>query len=99
MLSLICDEYFASRSMADPNLHTRPVIFGEINDQCRIPEVQTLVSKFTLYGSLISGLLSGITTPKLGELSDRYGRTRTMCMATLGMLISETITIIVATYP
>ena len=76
-----------------------PVLEGGDNPQCRIPEVQALVSKFTLYGSLISGILCAFISPKLGELSDRYGRTRMIAVTTLGMLVSETIFIIVATNP
>ena len=99
ILNLICQEYFSERSLQDPTFHMMPVIEGEDNPQCRIPEVQSLVSKFTLYGSLISGLLSAIVSPKLGALSDRYGRTRMIAITTLGMLISETMFIAVATYP
>ncbi|KAL9631262.1 MAG: hypothetical protein Q9164_005992 [Protoblastenia rupestris] len=85
--------------MNDPTFHMLPVIEGEENPQCRIPEVQSLVSKFTLYGSLISGILSAIVSPKLGAMSDRYGRTRLMGFTTLGMLVSEAVFIMVATYP
>lgn len=76
-----------------------PVILGSDNPQCRIPEVQSLVSKFTLYCSLIAGLLSAVTSPKLGALSDRYGRTRMISFTIFGILISEIVTICVATYP
>ncbi|KAL9130301.1 MAG: hypothetical protein Q9217_001476 [Psora testacea] len=99
ILSLICREYFSERSMQDPTFHMMPVVQGEENLQCQIPEVQSLVSKFTLYGGLISGILSAIISPKLGALSDRYGRTKMIAVTTMGMLMAETIFIIVATYP
>ena len=76
-----------------------PVIVGGNNPQCQIPEVQALVSKFTLYGNLIGGILSAITSPKLGALSDRYGRRKIIAMTTFGMLMGEIITITAATYP
>lgn len=76
-----------------------PIMPGADNPQCQIPPVQALVAKFTLYSGLISGILAAIVSPKLGALSDRYGRTRTMCASTIGMLISEIITILVATNP
>ena len=76
-----------------------PVMLGDENPQCRIPEVQSLVSKFTLYGSLISGILSAIVSPKLGALSDRYGRLKMICYTTLGILINELVVIVVANYP
>lgn len=76
-----------------------PVVLGGENPQCQIPEVQSLVSNFTLYGNLIAGLLSAVTSPKLGSLSDRYGRKKVMACMILGLLISETITLLTATYP
>jgi len=99
ILSLICQEYFSDRSMHDPSFQFMPVIMGAENPQCRIPEVQALASKFSLYGSVISGLLAAVISPKLGALSDRYGRTKMISLSVLGMLMSEVITICVATYP
>ncbi len=85
--------------MNDPTFNFMPVVLGNENPQCRIPEVQALVSKFTLWTGLISGLLCCVTSPKLGALSDRYGRNRLIITTTLGMLVGEVITIAVATFP
>lgn len=76
-----------------------PVILGSDNPQCQIPEVQSLVSKLTLYCSLISGLLSAVSSPRIGAFSDRHGRTRMVALSTLGILLNETVNICVATYP
>lgn len=75
-----------------------PAVLGGENLQCHIPEVQSLVSNFTLYGNIIAGLLSAVTSPKLGSLSDRYGRRKVLACMILGLLVSETITILAATY-
>ncbi|KAL8714071.1 MAG: hypothetical protein Q9225_006630 [Loekoesia sp. 1 TL-2023] len=99
ILSLTCREYFAQQQFKDPNFSTMPVMFGADNPQCRIPAVQSLVSNFTLYGTVISGLLSAVTSPKLGSFSDRYGRTRMIAFVSTGMLISEVITILAARMP
>lgn len=99
ILALICREYLADRSTDDQSVPALPVVFGVENPQCRIPEVQSLVSNFTLYGNLIAGLLSAVTSPRLGALSDRYGRRRIIAFTTMGMFVSEVITIVVATYP
>ena len=85
--------------MQDPSFQFMPVMLGSDNPQCRIPEVQALVSKFQLYGALIAGILAGITSPKLGALSDRYGRTKMISVSIFGMLMSELINIMIATYP
>jgi MFS family permease len=52
-----------------------------------------------LYITVISGMLSALTTPKLGALSDRYGCRRLLVISSFGLLISEIITILVFKYP
>jgi len=76
-----------------------PVIFGADNPQCQIPEVQAMVSRFMLYGNLLAGGLSAIITPKLGAMSDRYGRKKAIAYASLGTFLAEIVTIVVANYP
>lgn len=49
--------------------------------------------------SVMAGLLSSLTVPKLGSLSDRYGRTRLIVIASIGGVINEVITILAAKYP
>lgn len=84
--------------MKDKSSHSVTVILGGSNPQCQVPEVQALVSNFTLYGTLIAGILSAITSPIYGSFSDRYGRTKILAICTAGMLFSEVIFIIAATY-
>lgn len=100
ILELICKQYISDRQMMDPGFTMVPVDFNNgDNDQCRIPEVQARVAEFTLWGSLIAGLLSAITSPKLGALSDRYGRKKILVFTSIGTVIGEIITIFAATYP
>ncbi|KAI9866320.1 MAG: hypothetical protein M1813_001442 [Trichoglossum hirsutum] len=99
ILALICRQYFADRGLQDPAFAASPVTFGGDNPQCRIPEVQALVSRFTLYGNLITGILSAVVSPKLGAFSDRYGRKRVIVVSMLGLTIAEVITIATATWP
>ncbi|KAH9827692.1 hypothetical protein Tdes44962_MAKER00418 [Teratosphaeria destructans] len=100
ILDLICQEYIAQRAINEPGFVMIPVDFvnGD-NDQCRIPEVQSRVSIFLLYGSLIAGTLAAITSPELGALSDRYGRKVILVFTSVGTLASEIITIFAALYP
>lgn len=98
-LSLVCRGYFEERTAADPNFMMAPVLLGGENPQCRIPEVQALATRFTMYITIIAGSFSAIMSPKLGALSDRYGRLKILCITSGGALLGEIITIAAATYP
>ena len=100
ILELVCREYMSERMMKDPNYVMIPVDFNNgDNGQCRIPEVQSRVSILMLWGSLLAGGFSAITSPKLGALSDRYGRKLILVLTSTGTIASELITIYAATYP
>ena len=99
ILALVCRRYLADKSAADPSFVFAPVLLGADNPQCRIPEVQSLVADFTLYMMVIAGTLSAVTTPKLGALSDRYGRKRLLVISSFGLFASEIITILAFKYP
>ena len=85
--------------MKDPGFQCMPVVFGQDNPQCQVPEVQAAVARFTLYGNFIAGLLSAITSPKLGAYSDRHGRPKVMAFCVSGSFLSEILSICAATYP
>lgn len=94
ILTLICNDYFRDNPPND-----RGIIFTlDVEERCRIPEVQARVATFKLLMSLISGILAAVVAPKLGALSDRYGRTRMSVIVNTGMIINELITIVAATF-
>jgi MFS family permease len=95
VLTLICHNYLKGGSSLDPS----NIFSSEIGDECRIPEVQSRVSIFKLAMSAISGSLAAIVAPKLGALSDRYGRTPMIVWINCGMIINEIITIFCAKFP
>ncbi|KAJ5441887.1 Major facilitator superfamily domain general substrate transporter [Penicillium cf. griseofulvum] len=99
IMSLICRDYLAEKITQDPSFTYLPVIFGEHNPQCKTPQVQSLVAQFQLYLNLIAGILSALVSPRFGHLSDRYGRTKMIALGALGAVLSEIITVIVATWP
>ena len=99
LLNLICREYISEKQLSNPGFTMLPILFNGDNPQCRIPEVQSRVAQFSLYGNLIAGLLSAVTSPRLGAMSDRYGRTRILALTSLGTILGEVFMIIAATYP
>jgi MFS family permease len=85
--------------LSDPDSSFTPIHLGGENPQCRIPEVQSKVSTFLLVMSMITGLLSTVICPRMGHLSDRYGRTRLLAFASIGGLAAELITILAVKFP
>jgi MFS family permease len=99
ILDLVCRQYFADQHSHNPDKVFMPVLLGTDNPQCQIPEVSANSAKFLLVMGLFTGVLSAFVTPKIGHLSDRYGRTRLMALASVGGVLNEFITILVARYP
>ncbi|KAH8667479.1 major facilitator superfamily domain-containing protein [Tricladium varicosporioides] len=99
ILSLVCRQYFIEKSSADSSFIISPILLDKDNPQCRIPEVQSLVTKFMLYITIITGCLSAVMSPKLGALSDRYGRIKILVISSIGAFSTEIITILAFTYP
>ncbi|PSN74083.1 tetracycline-efflux transporter-like protein [Corynespora cassiicola Philippines] len=96
IMDLVCEEYYASQ---DPDPISGPMDPGLQPDRCQNDAVSARSSLFLLYGNLCSGVLSAITSPKLGALSDRYGRKPLMIFTTLGIFMGEILTILAAKYP
>ncbi|KEZ41385.1 hypothetical protein SAPIO_CDS7508 [Scedosporium apiospermum] len=99
IISLICREYFADQTSKNPGLVFPPVILGGNNEECQISPVQKTATKMTLVMNLAVGLLSAISAPKLGHLSDRYGRAKWLALSSCGGIIGEIITIVAAKFP
>ncbi|UQC89769.1 major facilitator superfamily transporter [Colletotrichum lupini] len=99
IVDLVCQRHFADETALDPAFVFTPVILGADNPQCLIPEVKKRVSMFTLAINLLTGILSAITAPKLGQLSDRYGRRKLLALASCGGVVAELIVIMCANFP
>jgi MFS family permease len=106
ILQLICREYFIE---ANENYLLKPSIIGTMGlkhnlldddlEKCRIPEIQALATKFMLALTITAGSLSAIMAPKLGALSDRFGRLKLLTITSLGGFSGEIITVLAGTYP
>ena len=99
ILTLACRDYYAEKASKDGNFTYLPVKFGEDNSQCQIPEIQALVARFQLYLNLVAGILSALVSPRLGHLSDLYGRTRVLALCIFGASLGEVVTVVVAARP
>ncbi|KAK6828179.1 hypothetical protein PG987_011520 [Apiospora arundinis] len=99
IVDLVCRDYMADKTLLDPNFIVTPIVLGGDNPQCQIPAVQRSVATFTLMTSVLTGALSALTAPKLGSLSDRYGRNRLLAIASIGGVLNEIVTILCAKYP
>ncbi|CAI4210871.1 unnamed protein product [Parascedosporium putredinis] len=99
IIDLICREYFADQTSKDPSLVFPPVLLGGDNKECQIPPVQKMAAKMTLIMNLVVGLLSALSAPKLGQLSDRFGRTKWLALSSCGGILAEIVTILAVKFP
>ncbi|KAH8647388.1 major facilitator superfamily domain-containing protein [Xylariales sp. PMI_506] len=98
-VGLICRGYFEEQARLHPDFTPAPVLLGGENPQCQIPEVQQKVATFRLLIGMLMGGLSAFVVPKIGSLSDRYGRTRVLVIVSIGGIINEAIAILTAQFP
>ena len=100
ILNIICRQYHYMKSEDDrAPLSSLGSNIGQDNEQCQNSEVHALLGQFMLCANLISGTLCAFSSPRLGALSDRYGRRMILAVTALGMLLGDIITITVASFP
>jgi MFS family permease len=100
ILNLICRQYHVAPTVhnASPIISLHSTI-GEDNPECQTADIHALLGRFMLYANLISGTLCAFSSPRLGALSDRYGRRLILAVTALGMLLGDVITITAASFP
>ncbi|KAK4454321.1 MFS general substrate transporter [Podospora aff. communis PSN243] len=100
IIDLICKKYLDDKLATDPTFIFHPVVPGGDNPHCRQDgDVLQNVATFTLVLSVLVGGLSTLTAPKIGALSDRFGRKRLIVISSSGAIIGEIITILAGKYP
>ena len=70
------------------------------NDQlCDAPAIHARMARFMMFANLISGIGCAISSPKIGRLSDRYGRKPLLAFTALGLLFGDVISMIAGLFP
>ncbi|KAH8889870.1 MFS general substrate transporter [Thozetella sp. PMI_491] len=100
IISLVCAQYYKEKSLPDPAFPFTPLLpGGDLAKECFDTHIQRSVTTFNLTIGVITGILSAFTAPKLGALSDRYGRKRLLVICSMGGIVGEIITILAANFP
>jgi MFS family permease len=99
VIELICRKYLEDQFAIDPTFTFVPVNLTDKDSQCHSAQVQELTTAFILYTGLVGGIPAAMTSPILGELSDRFGRRPLMIVITFGGLIGEVIIVLAVRYP
>ncbi|KAK9453218.1 major facilitator superfamily domain-containing protein [Dipodascopsis uninucleata] len=91
LLSLIC----RARCVGQCD-NTTSIILDSNDRDCQDAEIYAMFSKFSMWCSVLQGILSTIVSAKLGALSDRIGRRPVLAFCALGSMLSYTIIILAA---
>ena len=95
---ILCRDYYMDLAYKNPDISYTPILFGQDDSRCTAPVIEKRAASFLASGSLISGLLSVVTSPKLGELSDYYGRKTIMIVTVCCSIVLEALTVCAALY-
>ncbi len=100
IVDLVCRQYYSAHHLAVPSsvLTIASAFDDGAHDLCRTPEVSRRVSLFMLLGDLLGAILPAIVSPRLGALSDLYGRKPILIIGSLGSMCGEIVTILAASY-
>ncbi|MCJ1467856.1 Hippocampus abundant transcript 1 protein [Pseudocyphellaria aurata] len=81
------------------NFSVSAVVIGDHNPQCSIKEVESATALLNLYGNLIAGIIGALCAPLWGKLSDRYGRVKPLTAASIVVVLSELVGVLIAAAP
>jgi MFS family permease len=98
-LALVCHQRYAPSS-SQPNSQTGQLTLMEELELCLGDKnAQADVSRLIVYCQFTAGILSAITAPILGSLSDRIGRKPILALSTTGILLYNAVMLLILRYP
>lgn len=93
ILALMCLQYDDK-----PDALTQTNSLG--SDQiCDSPAMHARMGQFMMYANIISSIGCAFSSPRMGALSDRYGRKPLLAFSALGLLFGDVISMIAGLYP
>lgn len=70
------------------------------NEQlCNTPAIHARMARFMVFANLISGVGCAISSPRIGRMSDRYGRKPLLAFTALGLLFGDVISMVAGLLP
>lgn len=98
--ALICHQRYATSPVPQTyQHHGTPNLLGELKQCLGNKDAQSELSRFLLYRQVTAGLVSAISTPILGWLSDCIGRKPILASTVIGNLLFEAQMLLVLRYP
>lgn len=100
-LALVCHQrYSSSGSQSRPGPVAGKLTLMEELELCLGDKnAQADVSRLIVYCQFTAGILSAITAPILGSLSDRIGRKPILALSTTGILLYNAVMLLILRYP
>ncbi|RVD84596.1 uncharacterized protein DFL_006337 [Arthrobotrys flagrans] len=101
VLTLVCQDYLNRKEREATHGDFTPIrlVLGADNPECEIPEIGAKAATFSLYTNIITGILSAITSPRLGQYSDRVGRRKLLMLGSFGACLCEVTLILCLKFP
>jgi MFS family permease len=98
-LALVCHQRYAPSTSQPGQSPGKLTLMEELELCLGDKNAQADVSRLIVYCQFTAGILSAITAPILGSLSDRIGRKPILALSTTGILLYNAVMLLILRYP